>query len=104
MLALPRHWQDEKKLRETAMLALSAVGLDSLRMSARIACGTAGCVRRGRAPLMLRPAFMLLDEPAAGLSAEETGVGALVVEMAKERHACCSSSIMPISFSTSATA
>jgi branched-chain amino acid transport system permease protein len=34
--------------------------------------------------LMLRPAFVLLDEPAAGLSAEEIRrLGALVVEMAK---------------------
>jgi branched-chain amino acid transport system permease protein len=44
LLALPRHWQDEKKLRETAMLALSAVGLSSLRMSAPTACSTASCV------------------------------------------------------------
>ena len=36
---------------------------------------------------MLRPAFLLLDEPAAGLSAEEIRrLGALLVEIAQDRH------------------
>ena len=30
LLALPRHWKDERMLRETALLALSIVGLEQL--------------------------------------------------------------------------
>jgi branched-chain amino acid transport system ATP-binding protein/branched-chain amino acid transport system permease protein len=85
LLALPRHWQDEKKLRETATLALSAVGLEQLAdvRADRLQHSELRFVEIARA-LMLRPAFMLLDEPAAGLSAEEIRrLGALVVEMAK---------------------
>ena len=37
--------------------------------------------------LMLRPAFLLLDEPAAGLSAEEIErLGALILAIARRRH------------------
>jgi branched-chain amino acid transport system permease protein len=85
LLALPRHWKDEKILRETAMLALSAVGLEPLAhvRADRLQHSELRFVEIARA-LMLRPAFVLLDEPAAGLSAEEIRrLGALVVEMAK---------------------
>jgi ABC-type branched-subunit amino acid transport system ATPase component/ABC-type branched-subunit amino acid transport system permease subunit len=85
LLALPRHWKDERKLRETAMLALQAVGLESLAAvrADRLQHSELRFVEIARA-LMLRPAFVLLDEPAAGLSAEEIRrLGALVVEMAK---------------------
>ncbi|MEJ0079274.1 MAG: branched-chain amino acid ABC transporter ATP-binding protein/permease [Alphaproteobacteria bacterium] len=85
LLALPRHWQDEKKLRQTAILALSAVGLEQLAFvrADRLQHSELRFVEIARA-LMLRPAFVLLDEPAAGLSAEEIRrLGALVVEMAK---------------------
>src|SRR5581483_1493819 len=52
MLALPRHWRDEARLHEAAMLALAVVGL---------------------------------DEPAAGLSAEEIRrLGALIKQISKE--------------------
>ena len=51
LLALPRHWKDERKLRETAMVALAAVGLDQLARSAPTACSTANFVSwRSRAP------------------------------------------------------
>jgi len=85
LLYLPRHRRDEAMLRETAMLTLSAVGLDQLAgvRTDRLQHSELRFVEIARA-LMLRPAFLLLDEPAAGLSAEEIRrLGALLVEIAK---------------------
>ena len=46
--------------------------------------------------LMLRPAFLLLDEPAAGLSVDEIKrLGALIMAISSKEPACCWSSIMP---------
>ena len=51
LLTLPRHRRDEKQLREAAMLALAAVGLDRLPRCAPTACSTANCASwRSRAP------------------------------------------------------
>ncbi len=85
MLWLPRHHRDEKRLREAAMLALQTVGLESLAAvrADRLQHSELRFMEIARA-LMLRPAFLMLDEPAAGLSAEEIRrLGALVVAISR---------------------
>jgi ABC-type branched-subunit amino acid transport system ATPase component/ABC-type branched-subunit amino acid transport system permease subunit len=85
LISLPRHRRDEAMLRQNATLALSIVGLEQLAAvrTDRLQHSELRFVEIARA-LMLRPAFLLLDEPAAGLSAEEIRrLGALVVEIAK---------------------
>jgi branched-chain amino acid transport system permease protein len=94
LLSLPRHRRDEAMLRETALLALAAVGLESLAgaRADRLQHSELRFIEIARA-LMLAPSFILLDEPAAGLAADEIrrlgqliqdiarrGVGVLLVE------------------------
>jgi len=94
LLTLPRHRRDEAALRDRAMAALRVVGLEALAAirADRLQHSELRFVEIARA-LMPTPRFLLLDEPAAGLSAIEIerlgqlitaisrqGVGVLLVE------------------------
>lgn len=85
LLSLPRHHRDEAMLRDTATLALGTVGLEKLApvRADRLQHSELRFMEIARA-LMLRPAFLLLDEPAAGLSAEEIKrLGALLTAITR---------------------
>ncbi len=85
LLSLPRHRRDETVLRETAMQALAVVGLERLAnvRADRLQHSELRFIEIARA-LMMRPAYLLLDEPAAGLSVDEIErLGALIQAIAR---------------------
>lgn len=84
-LTLPRHRRDEAVLRGRALQALGVVGLEALAgvRADRLQHSELRFVEIARA-LVPGPAFLLLDEPAAGLSADEIDrLGALLTAISR---------------------
>jgi ABC-type branched-subunit amino acid transport system ATPase component/ABC-type branched-subunit amino acid transport system permease subunit len=85
LFALPRHGRDEAALRSRGIEALMVVGLEGLAdvRADRLQHSELRFVEIARA-LMPRPRFLLLDEPAAGLSPDEiTRLGQLIQAIAR---------------------
>ena len=80
LLTLPRHRRDQRELAAAARALLEVVGLEALAdvRADRLQHSELRFIEIARA-LMLEPDFLLLDEPAAGLSSDEIErLGALI--------------------------
>jgi branched-chain amino acid transport system permease protein len=85
LLSLPRQGRDEKALTAAAQAALATVGIGHLAhvRADRLQHSELRFMEIARA-LMGRPALLMLDEPAAGLSADEIDrLGALIKEISR---------------------
>jgi branched-chain amino acid transport system permease protein len=85
LLALPRNRRDERMLTEKARALLGAVGLEALAevRADRLQHSELRFIEIARA-LMLEPGFLLLDEPAAGLSNDEIErLAALIIAISR---------------------
>jgi ABC-type branched-subunit amino acid transport system ATPase component len=87
VLRLPRHYRDERLIRERAAAALDQVGLagSADRLAEVLPLGQQRAVQLARALCVLgsdggRPRLLLLDEPASGLRAAERIALARLVE------------------------
>ncbi len=80
LLTLPRHRRDQRDIAAAARALLEVVGLEALAdvRADRLQHSELRFIEIARA-LMLQPDFLLLDEPAAGLSSDEIErLGALI--------------------------
>jgi branched-chain amino acid transport system permease protein len=86
LLTLPRHRRDQRDIAAFARALLEVVGLEALAdvRADRLQHGELRFIEIARA-LMLRPDFLLLDEPAAGLSSDEIErLGALIKAIGRQ--------------------
>jgi branched-chain amino acid transport system permease protein len=97
LLSLPKYLADERASRNEALLALRAVGLESLAdvRADRLQHSELRFLEIARA-LLIRPSLLMLDEPAAGLSKEEIQrLGELIKEIGR-----CGTSVLLVEHHT----